>query len=61
MALTYKKTSGLVFLEKDVCDKSLNRHLILTGKADLCVILSKMYLNEKRFDSSLHFLNLANE
>jgi hypothetical protein len=59
-ALTYKNTSSLVFMQEDDCDKLLNRHLVLTARADLCVSLSKMYLNEKQFDSSLYYLNLAN-
>jgi hypothetical protein len=58
-ALNYKRTSSLVFLEKDVCDKLLNKYLMLSAKADLCVVLSNMYLNEKLFDSALYYLNLA--
>lgn len=58
-AITYKRTSSMGFPEKDVCDKLLNKYIVLRTKADLCVVLSEMYMNEKRFDSALYFLNLA--
>jgi len=58
-ALTYNRTSHLAFLEKDVCDKLLNKYLLVKVKADLCVNLSNLYSYEKKFDSALYYLKQA--
>lgn len=60
-ALKYNRINGLVFMGKDVCDKLLNKHFTLRAKADLFVVLSTVYLNEKQFDSALYYLNLADK
>ena len=46
-------------LKYNVCDKLLNKHFTLRAKADLCTVLSTVYLNEKQFDSALYYLNQA--
>lgn len=56
---SYKPVNYPVFTNTDTCHIILNRHLIHCAKADVCVDLSQLYLSEKKFDSSLYYLNLA--
>lgn len=58
-ALTYKPTNRAGFKPIDTCNKILSVHNFLRTKADLCVAISQLYLNEKQFDSTIYYLNLA--
>lgn len=58
-AFSYTPTNFPAYREDDVCDKILKRQEYSRAKADLCVDLSKIYLAQKAYDSSLYFLNLA--
>jgi hypothetical protein len=57
--ISYKPVNYPFFANTDTCSKMLLRHIMPSVKADVCVDLSQIYLNEKKFDSSLYYLDLA--
>lgn len=58
-AITYKSTNYPAFRNTEFCNKILNVNIISITKADLCVSISQLYLRQQQYDSSLYFLNLA--
>lgn len=59
-ALTYIPTGNRLLLEKDTCLGKLQLDSNYDqAKADVCVALSQLYFNEKRFDSTGYYLRLA--
>ena len=58
-ALSYKPATFMTLRDADICDKIINNYSGPAAKADLCVAISQLYLKQKQFDSSLYYLNLA--
>ena len=58
-AFLYKPTNYPAYRCTDFCNRILNNFYTSRAKADLCVGLSQLYLKQKLFDSSLLYLNLA--
>ena len=57
--ISYQRTNVTVFPEKKGCSQLLSNQEWLTAKAESCVNLSRLYLQEKQFDSSLYYLQRA--
>jgi tetratricopeptide (TPR) repeat protein len=58
-AFYYSPVNNTVYTKTETCNTALSDFSFPRAKADLCVSLSRFYLNQQQFDSSLYFLNLA--
>jgi tetratricopeptide (TPR) repeat protein len=58
--ISYQRTSIPVFNKKmEGCSQLFSNQIWLTAKAESCVSLSRLFLQEKKFDSSLYYLQQA--
>lgn len=58
-AFTYIPTTNPLLLDRDTCLEKLRIGAYPQTKADICLALSQLHFREKRFDSTLHYLLLA--
>ena len=57
--ISYKRTTIPVFPQMKECSQLLSNRKWLEAKAESCVSLSRLYIQEKQFDSSLYYLQQA--
>lgn len=57
--LAYKRTNHPFFSDRTECSQLLSNKKWLTAQAESCVSLSRLYIQEKQFDSSLYYLQQA--